>query len=202
MCGEVIDAKEKHHLQITEIVNGAMRAIRAHPRVGRRIPVVVAIEACSSDATWLAPIFMEHEDVLVMSEFKGESGRFGVPKNPAVLIGLVGATQALLSRDMVSIPADAVAYSTPFAKRASTMRDYREALHKQFSNFRIDHSTGKTSGKAHGENDDLIITFMMCLYWMTKFCVNNPQQYMEFKMRYPDRTWFTAMAPYLATDGY
>lgn len=198
MCGEVIDAAKKHHVQIAEIVDRSIETLRKHPRVGPGIPIIVAVEGCSSDSTWLAPVFMKHEDVLVMSEFKTSEGRYGVPKNPAVLVGLVGATQALLSRSMVSIPGDAAAVSTSHAKRVATMRDYREELSKQFSNFRINGSTGKASGKGNGENDDLIIAFMMSLYWMTKFCVSESPEYVDFKLRYPDNTWLTAMAPLLA----
>ena len=195
----MIDAKEQHHVQISAIVEGAITAIKEHPRVGRGVPIIVAIEACSSDATWLAPLFFEHDDVIVLSEFQHE-GRFGVPKNPSVLIGLVGATEAFLTRNLVHIPADAVAFSTRFTKTQSTMHAVRENLWRQFANFRINHATGKTSGKGGGENDDLIIAFMMALYWMTKFSVKNDENYNRFKARYPNRTWLAALQPMLSSS--
>ena len=197
MAAETISAPAQQHLQIQTLIRGTMEAIRSHPRVGRGVPVIVAVEACSAEATWIAPVFERYEDTLVMREFHNE-GCFGVPKNRNVLIGMIGTTQEMLARKLVSFPADAVSHATQYTKTSRTMRDHREMLAKQFGSFKLNQHTGKIDGKSGGANDDQLITFMMSLYWMTRFCVRNDPFYMDFRRRYPAETWMSAMTAYLA----
>jgi hypothetical protein len=194
VCAERITTPLKQHVQMQDICIGCIRELRNHPRVGPQVPIIVAMEAQGSEASFLAPTFETIDnDVIVMREFKNE-GSFGVPKNGNVLVGLVGTTQALLMRNLVSIPNDAIAFSSTHAKSTTTMRDHREALAKQFGAFRVDSYTGSINGKAGGGNDDMLIAFMMALYWMTRFCSRNLDIYIAFRERYGNDIWFSAMA--------
>ena len=184
--------------QIKDILDGSINEIKHHPRVGRGVPIIVAIEACSSDAIWIAPILMAHPDVLVMSEFKKEF-RYGVPKNNEILIGLVGTTHAFLSRKLVSFTSDFVSYSTHHAAKRTTLNENRDDIMNQFENFRVDSASGKVHGKGGGKNDDIIIAFMMALYWMTKFAMSEKEVYWEFRARYESTIWMDTLAPLIAT---
>lgn len=164
-------------------------AIRTHPRiVGRDVPVVVAIEACASDGTFIGPMFLRHPGVMVMTEFS-DIHKFGVPKNRYTLAGMIMATKMFLSRGLLSIPADAVAVSSQRAEFKMTLARHRKTLATQFSNFKTDEVTGITNGKSGGENDDILISFMMAIYWMLKFSTKNLPEYIRFRDMYPNSCW-------------
>lgn len=197
-CAETISTPGQQHIQISEIIKGSIEKIRSHPRVGPDVPIIVAIEACSSEATFMAPMFEQVDtNLIAMREFK-QDGNYGVPKNKNVLIGLIGTTQALLTRNLIHIPSDSISFNSTFSTTHPTIRDHREVLMKQFGNFRMDQYTRQIHGKSGGNNDDMIIAFMMSLYWMTRFCVRNIPIYMEFRSRFRADIWLSAMAPYLS----
>lgn len=50
---------------------------------------------------------------------------------------MVTTIQTMLSLRLVAIPADAIAYSTQYAVKMKTMRDFRESLTSQFSHFKV-----------------------------------------------------------------
>jgi len=193
MCAETLSTPRMEQAQIEAICHGSIRALRAHPRVGYGVPIIVAIEGCGPDPIFEGTMFREHEDVLVMTEIK-QGTRFGVPKDERITKSLVTTTQTMMSLRLVTIPTDAIAYSTQYAVRKKTMRDFREALASQFANFKLSQKTGKMSGKEHGRNDDLLITFMMALYWMTRFCVSIKDDYLAFKQNYGADIWAMAQA--------
>lgn len=107
---------------------------------------------------------------------------------------MVTTTQTMMSLRLITIPIDAVAHSTQYATRQKTMRDFREALASQFASFKLSQTTGKMSGKERGGNDDLLITFMMALYWMTRFGVSVNEDYMAFKQNYGSEVWAMVQA--------
>jgi hypothetical protein len=194
VCAERLKPSTQQHLQLNEICTGCVRAIRGHPRVGPNVPIVVAIEGMGAEVVFLGPTFEYCDrDLIVMREFK-EDGCLGVPKNERILVGLVGTTKALLMRNLVSVPMDAIAFSSRFAESAPTMRDIRELLAKQFGAFRYDSHVMKITGKGRGGNDDVLIAFMMTLYWMTRFCARNLDVYMQFREKYHPDVWFSALA--------
>jgi hypothetical protein len=181
-------------------VDGVITAIRSHPRVaGKSVPIIVAIEACASDGTFIGPMFLRHPGVLVMTEFS-DSHKFGVPKNRVTLAGMIMGTKTFLSRGMISIPSDAIAFSSPNASLKMTMARYRSMLSVQFSNFRTDAATGVTNGKGGGANDDLLVSFMMTIYWMLAFPTKNLPEYIGFRDEYPMTCWAGAALIALGLD--
>lgn len=177
--------------QIHAMVDGTIESLRSHPRVGPNVPIVVAIEGCSVDPNYMANMFLKYPHVLVMNDVNGGK-RYGVPKTEQSTRAMVTTVYTMLALHMVTIPADAMAYSTQYATKKKTLRDYRECLMSQFGAFRLDPSSGKMSGKGHGANDDVLITFMMALYWMTRFAVNEKDDYVAFKQMFDPSAWQTA----------
>lgn len=179
--------------QIRALVDGSIAALRSHPRVGRGVPIVVALEGCSVDPIYMANMLLRHDDVLVMTEI-GAGKRYGVPKDERITRAMVTTMQTVLSLRLVVIPTDAIAFSTPFAVKKKTMRDFRECLATQFGAFCLNRMTGKLSGKGSGGNDDLVLTFMMVFYWMTRFAASINEDYVAFKQQYGDEIWQYAQA--------
>lgn len=188
-CAERLDAAKMQLEQIEAIVNGTMKAIRGHPRIRPHAPVVVAIEGCSGDSLYMPRLFRGYPDVIVMEEVSN-GRKFGTPKDATITKDMVIFMHVVLSLGLISIPSDAVALSTGLSNRpAKTMHDYREQLMAQFANFRLDASTGKIHGKAHGRNDDLIITFLMAPFWLSRFCSSINENYLVFRQNYPAGIW-------------
>jgi hypothetical protein len=178
----------KEGAQIREMLIGTVCAIRSHPRVTRvpLVPIVIAMEGMGGESTLIPGMFDPFPNVVVMTEMS--THRYGVPKNQRTLSDMITVVSCLLWQQTTVIPEDAVAFSTSFAKSRRSMRDYREILARQFSNFRYDR-TGKANGKAHGSNDDLVIAFMMSLFWMFKFCNSMNDDYMRVKRFYGPGPW-------------
>jgi len=204
-CSEKLSAKVEED-QIFEIVELFVKSLRSHPRVGRGVPIVVAIEACSpGDRIFFPRYFLDigDPDLLVMSEIGGGRG-YGVPKTERETREMVTTMQAMLSPkfNLVTIPPDAMALSTKYVDPASRkgMGDIKEMLAIQFSSFRLDPKSGKMSGKAGGGNDDLLITFMMALYWMMRFSASDRPEYVDFRRCYSDEIWEMAQPAAMIAD--
>jgi hypothetical protein len=145
-----------------EIIHGSIDALRNHPRVGRGIPIVVAV--------LMTPIFLEHEDVFVMSEL----GSYRVPMTRSSFELMREMTRSMVLIDMVCIPWDSIAFST--SRATTTMRDHRESLHRHLNvNRSVD--------------EDLAVAFMICIYWRTAFCIKDDHEYARFRDRYPESAW-------------
>jgi hypothetical protein len=181
--------KEKD-AHIVEIMHSVIDALRAHPRVGEDVPIIVAIEACACDGTFIGPATLRtrtgeaRAGVLVMTEFS-DLGKFGVPKTPLTLAATITTMHVVLSRNMLVIPTDIALVSTRYTRIPLTDARLRSTLSIQFSNFRLDEQTGKIHGKASGANDDRLIA----IYWMTKFLCSNNETYMTFRSQYPQSMW-------------
>jgi hypothetical protein len=188
-CSETLSTARMEMQQVQAMVDGTMQTLRSHPRVGPDVPIVVAIEGCAGDTLYLPEKFLKYgPNVLVMNEVCGGK-RYGVPKTERSTREMVTTVYTMLSLGLVSIPADAVAFATEYAAKKKSMRDFRECLLTQFASFRLDPTSGKMSGKGHGANDDLIVTFMMALYWMTRFAVNEKELYVDFKDMFDPVIW-------------
>jgi len=186
------------------MVDGCIMNLRKHPRVGYGIPIIIAIEACNADATYIGPMFLEHnmveKTIFVMAEFPGKTS-YGVQKNNRITTALVTATITLLSMRLITIPDDVICYSTNYCQVKATIRDYISALMMNFSNFKLDQETGKMHGKSGGNNDDKLVSFMMPLFWSTKFCANINPDYLDFKERFDPIIWLNATARNIIHNG-
>lgn len=185
------------------MVQKTMQAIASNRRCALA-PIVIAIEACSGDAMYIAPMFSECArkyalSHCVMSEIRGGKEQ-GVPKDEDVTRRMIATTVCLLSANSVCIADDCVAISSDFARPPATMANQRQELASQFLRFRADPKTGQISGKGlTGQNDDLIITFMMALYWSVHFCESGRPDYEKFKYIKNTPAWRAGTAGALAS---
>jgi hypothetical protein len=205
MCRETVFGLEE---RVESMVYRMFAGLRNHPRVGPHVPYIVAIEACGQDAMYLASKF--HAAALaigirmcVMREMKnGPTGSgWGVPKHDAV--GLVAATQDVLSQGLLSIPDDCLAVSSDAAVPQKTLSDQRNELMQQFMSFKKN-PDGTINGKHAGsKNDDLIITLMMAIFWGEVFCQSDRSEYGEFKMAFSHLfgSWASGTARSIAMAG-
>lgn len=79
MCAETLSTPRMEEEQIRGMVDGAIAALRSHPRVSQNTPIIVAIEGCSVDPIYMANMFLKYYNVLVMHEVSN-GRRYGVPK--------------------------------------------------------------------------------------------------------------------------
>jgi hypothetical protein len=178
---------------VNQLIHKTLLNIANNPRCTEAI-VVVAIEGCSGDVMYLGPTFRDECKSLglthvIMHETNGGKN-IGVPKTKDSTRQMVATSLLYLSHRAVCIPSDCVAISSSQSLSPHTMADETRELNSQFMRFRIDATTGKISGKAGpGVNDDLILTFLMCIYWGVLFYESTDPTYMAFKKLKPDSTW-------------
>lgn len=191
MCAEVLNSPQEQQQHVADIVCQSLSAIRKHPRVGPNVPIVVFIEACTTDASYIAPYFLQgplRDNVIVLSEING-GNRYGVQKNVNTLKNMITSTIVVLSYNLLAIPSDCIPLTSSYCHNPKTMRDYKEALARQFSGFRVNPDTGKINGKYSG-NDDILITLMMNMYWSSVFCTSMRQDYEDFKSHFDQEVWY------------
>jgi len=189
MAAELVHGDDKI---VDDLIEKVLSKVAMHPRVIHGSPIIVAIEGCAADAMYLGPRFMGIARALgipicVMRETRGgpsgEQG-FGVPKNAMITQGLVLVTSAIMSRGLLVIPSDFISVSSSYAIPPKTPMEQLVKLREQTMAFRADEE-GKFSGKHGGQNDDLIITLLMALYWSQIFCRSSYQEYDIFKAMFP-----------------
>jgi hypothetical protein len=189
MCSERLVAKEEKK-QVESMVFGAIGALRSHARIGPKAPIIVAVEACSGDSNYIAPLFIEADPVnlLVLSEIR--SGKdFGVPKNKTTTSQMTTLMSHLLAqKNYITIPSDMIPFNTPYVAVKKERRDFNDMLAIQFASFGLDEH-GSLNGKAGGGNDDLVITLMMAIYWMTRFVLSHNPDYLDFMDSYGLEMW-------------
>jgi hypothetical protein len=102
---------------------------------------------------------------------------YGTPLDHEIKRSMLVATNALLStgagqrQGLLDIPDDCLAGMSNYAIPQPNLATVKSMLYDQFRNFKI-LPTGKFSGKEGGKNDDLVIAFMMTVYWSQFFCGN------------------------------
>lgn len=189
---------------VKDLVFRTVDAVLQNPRCRRMnggtdqgVPIIVAIEGYQGDTMYIGPLFIEacakRTEVCLLSEIRNKD--IGVLKDETITRMLIAATQAALCANIVCIADDCVSISSSFARPPLNMSKQREDLARQFVAFRSDPRTGRVSGKGPGgQQDDIIITFMMNLYWSQYFNMSERADYVMFKRRWKTRLW-TACAP-------
>ena len=189
LASERLDNSTSEHM--FSLYLGALAALREHPRVGPEVPIIVAFEGNSNDASHVALHALSYAPVHVLAECAGN--RCGVPKQERESNGIVIAAIAALSSGRVDIAGDAIALATGRnGTRRKTLPDLVLQLRKQLAAYRRD-DKGRFSGKAAGP-DDLAIAFMMTLYWTAMFCRSEQPEHRLFKDQF-DRDIWTANSP-------
>jgi hypothetical protein len=188
LCAENIEGL---HTRGDQLIYKTLQAVQAHPRVSPSTPVIIIIEGVGGDTMWLGPKFHDTAQDLamyshVMREMKlgPEGPGFGVPKNAIITGAMIASLNGAFTRKIVAVPADCVSVGSDFALPTKTLQDQCTKLREQLTAFKIN-SDGSVNGKRGGENDDLVIAFMMTIYWSQRFCRSENVDYQSFKNLFP-----------------
>lgn len=184
MCAEDIKGIPSRGQQI---ILRSLQAVAAHPRVTSDTPIVIIVEGVGGDTMWLGEMFHDTAQSLnlnshVMREMKeGPDGQgFGVPKNAMVTAAMISALSSVFIRGIVAVPADCLSVSSADALPPKTLQDQCVKLREQLAAFKTNQD-GTVNGKSSGMNDDLVISFMMTIYWGQRFCRSEKFEYKAFR---------------------
>ena len=175
-----------------DIIQRSLLAIQANPRLDPyATPVIFIIEGVGGDTMWLGPKFLDtahdlHMNAFVIREMKeGPNGPgFGVPKNAMITASMVTSVSGVLAEGLVSIPADCVAVSSVYSLPPKTIQDQCTKLGEQLTAFRM-HTDDSVNGKGGGQNDDLVISFMMAIHWSQVFCQSRRPEVVMYRNAQP-----------------
>lgn len=171
-----------------DFVIGCYENLQRHPKF-RDVPIIVIPETepgsnishCGdffSDPKYKNRVLVISESVTTLNEVKHKN--FGVRKGHDSTISMAGITRKALENGCILFHNEMTTTCRKGVKHFQTslikqLRAYKQVWNKQGTSVTF-------SGKEHGLNDDLLISFMMILFWSKHFerTVDNPV-YNRFK---------------------
>jgi hypothetical protein len=194
--------------RISSLLTRVIFELNNHPRVRKNNTLmVVAVEGCQGDPTYICPRVLDISGSMgiplcVMREgsTNDSSQGFGVGKTRRSTIDMAAVMKGTIMINAIHIPADCLAVSSAFEVPQTDLQTQSNKLYNQMATFRLQ-PNGSLSGKVAGANDDLVIAFMMTLYWSQMFCRSNSPEYCMYKLRWasPD-VWLLGQATHIPTQ--
>lgn len=166
-----------------DIVRKCVNNIRYHEnRYYRNSYIVFGAES----APKMSPVQLQYAlskepRLLCMREVgTGNAPELGLPKTQNNTATMKHVMCMLLERRLIR-------FSKDYMTIENRKEDIKKMLAEQMEEFQFvmkkNNETGSYSAKINGKNDDLLVSFLMCGIWPTKFLSSDRPDYVEFKHR-------------------